>query len=89
MGMLLKFLEPQSPYLSSGNNILFSEVLINFPKSAQHKTLSLNEEKEEIEGLNYFESDIPKRPLILGETSALPSHPRAYSSLVLGKPRDM
>lgn len=52
MGMLLNFLGPQSPYLSNGHNILFSEILINLSKSAQHKALSLNRKKEQIMGLN-------------------------------------
>lgn len=40
MGMLLNFLEHQSPDLS--DNLLSSEILINLSKSAQHKTSSLN-----------------------------------------------
>lgn len=40
MGMLLNFLERQSPDLS--DNLLSSEILINLSKSAQHKTSSLN-----------------------------------------------
>lgn len=82
MGMLLKFLDNQSPYLPNGNNTLFLEVLINLSKSAQNKALSLNREKKQVESPNSSEGQTPTRPLVLRETS-LSNHPGPYSCLSL------